>query len=47
MTAWVAGAAVFYVAQPIGGVIPSLAASIAVYALFMRVRRARVDPAAA
>lgn len=31
MTAWVAGAVTFYLAQPIGGVLPSLAVSIAAY----------------
>jgi purine-cytosine permease-like protein len=31
MTAWLAGTAVFYLAQPIGGVLPSLVASIVVY----------------
>jgi len=31
MSAWLVGAAVFYLAQPIGGVAPALAASIAVY----------------
>jgi hypothetical protein len=31
MSAWIVGGAVFYLAQPIGGVAPSLAASVVVY----------------
>jgi len=31
MSAWIVGGVVFYLAQPIGGVVPSLAVSIAVY----------------
>ena len=38
MTAWVLGATAFYVAQPIGGVLPSLAVSVVVY-LVLRRRR--------
>ncbi len=36
MAAWVIGAAVFYVSQRIGGVLPSLAVSIGVYLLLAR-----------
>ncbi|TAK17595.1 MAG: hypothetical protein EPO35_02725 [Acidobacteria bacterium] len=38
MAAWIIGAAVFYASQSIGGVLPSLAASIAVYLLLARRR---------
>ena len=38
MTAWVVGAAVFYLAQPIGGVMPSLVASVVAYLLLRRRR---------
>jgi purine-cytosine permease-like protein len=38
MAAWVVGAVVFYLAQPIGGVMPSLVASVAVYLLLRRRR---------
>jgi NCS1 family nucleobase:cation symporter-1 len=38
MSAWIAGAVTFYVAQPIGGVAPSLIVSISVYLLLARVR---------
>jgi purine-cytosine permease-like protein len=31
MSAWIVGSAVFYLAQPVGGVAPALVASIAVY----------------
>jgi purine-cytosine permease-like protein len=31
MSAWIVGGVIFYLAQPIGGVVPSLAVSIAVY----------------
>ncbi|MBS1817023.1 MAG: cytosine permease [Acidobacteria bacterium] len=47
MLAWIVGAVTFYVAQPIGGVTPSLCASIATY-LLIRGRRSttpsRVPP---
>ena len=36
MTAWVAGAAVFYLARPIGGTVPSLVASILIYLVLAR-----------
>jgi len=36
MTAWIAGAAVFYLARPIGGTAPSLAASILIYLVLAR-----------
>ncbi len=38
LAAWVAGALVFYLAQPIGGVLPSLAASVVVYVAVRRMR---------
>lgn len=42
MTAWAAGAVTFYLTQPIGGVLPSLAVSIAIYLLLAtRVGRKR------
>jgi purine-cytosine permease-like protein len=36
MTAWIAGAAAFYLSQSIGGVLPGLAVSIVVYVLLAR-----------
>ena len=39
LTAWAAGALVFYVAQPIGGVLPSLAVSVGMYLLIKGSRR--------
>jgi purine-cytosine permease-like protein len=36
MTAWVTGAATFYLAEPIGGVLPSLAVSMAIYVVLAR-----------
>lgn len=38
LTAWIAGAAAFYLSQRIGGVVPGLAVSIAVYLLLARRR---------
>jgi purine-cytosine permease-like protein len=38
MTAWAAGAAAFYLSQRIGGVVPGLAVSVAVYLLLARRR---------
>lgn len=38
MTAWIAGAAAFYLSQSIGGVIPGLAVSIGVYLVLARRR---------
>ena len=39
MTAWIAGAIAFYVAQPIGGVAPSLAVAIVSYLVVARPRQ--------
>jgi nucleobase:cation symporter-1, NCS1 family len=47
MTAWLTGALAFYVAQPIGGVVPSLAITIACYLAVARVRQARLASRAA
>lgn len=44
VAAWAAGAVVFYLAQPIGGVFPSLATSIAAY-LLLTARLTAVEPA--
>ena len=41
LVAWTAGAATFYVAQPIGGVAPSLVVSFVVYLVMARVERRR------
>jgi hypothetical protein len=43
VAAWAAGIATFYLAQPIGGVAPSLAVSIVVYVMMRH--RTRVAPA--
>jgi hypothetical protein len=40
LTAWAAGAAVFYFAAPIGGTLPSLAVSVAIYLVLARSARA-------
>ncbi len=44
LTAWAAGAAAFYLAQPIGGVVPGLAIAIGTY-LLLRRRVSRSDQA--
>lgn len=41
LAAWLVGAVVFYLAQPIGGVLPSLAASVVVYVAVRRMRPAQ------
>ena len=48
MTAWIAGAAVFYLAAPIGGTLPSLTVSVLIYLAAARVAagptRSKVHP---
>lgn len=39
MTAWIVGAAVFYLARPIGGTLPGLTVSIAIYLIAARTTR--------
>jgi purine-cytosine permease-like protein len=36
MTSWIIGAAVFYLARPIGGTLPSLATSVLLYLVLAR-----------